>query len=193
MYADDKQFFSQSFQYAASFQSTLPSQPNNYSLPAYLAPGQGSGKYGAPHQGPDSNHITALHESLIPNWTSPNFIRFVDACKAIVDELANAQTTGNGRQEMGACERVFKQAVWLWSQVWPEVDGMGEENDLDVEPDSPIEPQDDATMAEGDASGGTNGNGAEKPVEREDEDAEATPDSPYGGLGAIAAANRAAL
>ena len=122
-------------------------------------------------------HIMALQEAFIQNWTSPNFVRFVSACKAIVDEVANSQTTGNGKTEMLACERVFRQAVWLWSQIWPEVDGMGvgDEDEL-------------ITGAEDDTVGAVN----EKPIEiDEDADADANADSPYGGLGAIAAHNRA--
>ncbi|KAL1304042.1 hypothetical protein AAFC00_000479 [Neodothiora populina] len=75
------------------------------------------------------SHNAALHQSLIPNWTSPAFAKFVDACRAVVDELANAQTSGNGREEMARCECAWKQVLWLWEQSWPEVDGMGEEEE----------------------------------------------------------------
>ncbi|TKA39915.1 hypothetical protein B0A54_10266 [Friedmanniomyces endolithicus] len=106
------------------------------------------------------------------NWTSANFVRFVSACKSIVDEVANAQTTGNGKTEMTACERRFKQAIAMWGQIWPEVDGMGEEEER--------------------AEAGANGSG-EKPIEIDDDaDADGAADSPYGGtgLGAIDAHNR---
>lgn len=133
-----------------------------------------------------NTHNAALREALIPNWTSPGFSKFVDACKAIVDELANAQTTGNGAVELQSCELVFKQVVWLWKQMWPEVTGMGEEDD---------------TAEDGEGSQ-TNGDGmdADAPIEIQDDneggrddDAPAS-DSPYGGtgLGAVAAANRVA-
>lgn len=75
------------------------------------------------------SHNAALHQSLIPNWTSPAFAKFVDACRAVVDELANAQTSGNGREEMTRCEGAWKQVLWLWEKSWPEVDGMGEEDE----------------------------------------------------------------
>ena len=71
-------------------------------------------------------HINALHQALIPNWTSLAFSKFVDACRSIVDEVANSMTTGNGREEMMRCEQTFKQAFWLWKGIWPEVNDMGE-------------------------------------------------------------------
>jgi len=160
-----------------------------------MAPHRASGghPYGHPLPATDKAHITALHEAFIQNWTSPNFSRFVDACKSIVDELANAQTSGNGMTEMRACERVFKQVTWLWTQTWPEVDGMGEKEDLAVEGG-----QQDASPGHAGHHGenrASNGNPVGKAIEipdDEDADADATVDSPYGGtgLGAIAAANR---
>lgn len=123
-------------------------------------------------------HIAALHESLIPNWTSQGFVKFVEACKAIVDELANSQTTGSGAVELSNCEVNFRQVVWLWKQIWPEVTGMGEERD-DVDEPSPANGQ------------GDNGDG---PIEIDEDEDEGMPaESPYGGtgLGVVDAANRA--
>lgn len=151
-------------------------------------------------QNPNNNnntpHITALHEALIPNWTSQGFTNFVDACKAIVDELANAQTTGNGAVELGNCEENFRQVLWLWRQTWPEVVETGERR-VDVE----------ARVAmEGPESGNANENAEEVVVvpdeeERGDgdgdgdaaEEEEEEDESLYGGTGleAVAAANRA--
>ncbi|KAK3060053.1 hypothetical protein LTS18_009450 [Coniosporium uncinatum] len=74
-------------------------------------------------------HIAALHQSLIPNWTSPAFSKFVDACRALVDELANSTTSPNGKEEMQRCEQVFRQICWLEERFWPDVDGMGEEDE----------------------------------------------------------------
>lgn len=90
--------------YASSFTSTL-SGPSN------------------------ENHIAALHQALIPNWTSPAFSKFVDACRSLVDELANSSTTANGKDEMMRCEQVFKQICWIEERFWPDVDGMGEEDE----------------------------------------------------------------
>lgn len=127
----------------------------------------------------DSNtHIAALQESLIPNWTSQGFHKFVEACKAIVDELANSQTSGSGANELVNCEVNFKQVAWLWKQIWPEVTGMGEEKDDAGEP----------------GAGNGEGENGEGPIEIEDEDDDGLPaESPYGGtgLGAVDAANRA--
>jgi len=148
---------------------------SSYQLPSYLNPtGSSSNMYSTSENNADSPHISALHDAFIQNWTSANFVRFVSACKAIVDEVANAQTTGNGKTEMTACERRFVQAIAMWGQIWPEVDGMGEE----------------------DAGADADGNGTgEKPIEIDDDDVDAdgAADSPYGGtgLGAIEAHNRA--
>jgi hypothetical protein len=149
----------------------------------------------------NENHINALHQALIPNWTSPAFSKFVDACRSIVDEVANSMTTGNGREEMVRCEQTFKQALWLWKGIWPEINGMGESDELpnvgptatpqhqstEARPDSvrrdssknaPIEIQDDESAAE-------------HSVGPESHDGDAA-QMPYGGtgLGAVHHANQ---
>ncbi|KAF2800293.1 heme oxygenase-like protein [Melanomma pulvis-pyrius CBS 109.77] len=75
------------------------------------------------------NHIVALHQALIPNWTSPAFSKFVDATRALVDELANITTAHDGKEEMVRCEEIFRQICWLEERFWPDVDGMGEEDE----------------------------------------------------------------
>lgn len=75
------------------------------------------------------SHIVALHQALIPNWTSPAFSKFVDATRTLVDELANSHTGPNGKEEMMRCEEVFRQICWLEERFWPDVDGMGEEDE----------------------------------------------------------------
>ncbi|RDI76922.1 hypothetical protein Vi05172_g13091 [Venturia inaequalis] len=95
------------------------------------------------------NHIAALHQSLIPNWTSPAFSKFVDACRALVDELANSSTLPNGKDEMLRCEQVFRQICWLEERFWPDIDGMGEEDET-ARYEGP-------TFSSG--TGGVNGNG----------------------------------
>lgn len=97
------------------------------------------------------NHIAALHQSLIPNWTSPAFSKFVDACRALVDELANSSTLPNGKEEMLRCEQVFRQICWLEERFWPDVDGMGEEDET-ARYEGP-------TFGSGISPGGVNGNG----------------------------------
>ena len=133
----------------------------------------------------DSMATAALHEALMPNWTSTGFTKFVDACKSIVDELANSQTSGNGKFELTNCEVVFKQVLWLWKQMWPEISGMGEEETADE------------TMGRSQAN--ENGGASDDPIEipedegvGRDEDAPAA-DSPYAGtgLGVLAASNQA--
>ncbi|KAF2496843.1 heme oxygenase-like protein [Lophium mytilinum] len=91
-------------------------------------------------------HIVALHQSLIPNWTSPAFSKFVDATRALVDELANTTTSPNGKEEMLRCEEVFRQICWLEERFWPDVDGMGQEDES-------------ARLASGGGLGSLSGNG----------------------------------
>lgn len=153
----------------------------------------GNNLYGEQAPSPDDAHISALHDSFIQNWTSANYIRFVEACKAIVDELANAQTSGNGAQEMMACERSFRQSVWLWGQIWPDVSGTGEEDELtkagaDI---SPVVSKTAVTEI-------SNGNASDRPLnivddDGGDDDAEGEINSPFAGtgLGAVQASNRA--
>ncbi|KAF1938773.1 heme oxygenase-like protein [Clathrospora elynae] len=92
------------WQYASSFSTSLPTPSNDA-------------------------HIIALHQALIPNWTSPAFSKFVDATRALVDELANITTTRDGKEEMVRCEEIFRQICWLEERFWPDVDGMGEEDE----------------------------------------------------------------
>ncbi|KAF2014024.1 heme oxygenase-like protein [Aaosphaeria arxii CBS 175.79] len=92
------------WQYASSFSATLTSPSTD-------------------------SHIVALHQALIPNWTSPAFHKFVDATRALVDELANITTTRDGKEEMQRCEEIFQQICWLEERFWPDVDGMGEEDE----------------------------------------------------------------
>ncbi|KAF2872874.1 hypothetical protein BDV95DRAFT_490094 [Massariosphaeria phaeospora] len=75
------------------------------------------------------SHIVALHQALIPNWTSPAFSKFVDATRALVDELANTATARDGKEEMVRCEEIFRQICWILERFWPDVDGMGEEDE----------------------------------------------------------------
>ncbi|KAK4504333.1 hypothetical protein PRZ48_005249 [Zasmidium cellare] len=194
-----------SWQYASTFSSTVPS--SNYSVPSYLTGGMdpyGGSSISRPGNSSDQ-HISALQEALIPNWTSREFSKFVDACKAIVDELANAETTGSGREQLTRCESQYQQIIFLWERIWPEVDGLGEEEDLaDGDHDTSHtagRPQSGAGPS------GTNGNSANKsdPIEIGDDDDDDdgadgnddapmdSVDSPYGGtgLGAVHAANQA--
>jgi hypothetical protein len=46
-----------------------------------------------------------------------------------VDELANTSSGTNGREEAQRCEEIFQQVCWLSERFWPDVDGMGEENE----------------------------------------------------------------
>ena len=65
----------------------------------------------------------ALRKDLVPNWTSAEFGRFVQAIGGLVDELAGAEETraGNGEWEVvkGKCEEVWGQLLWLEERFWP--------------------------------------------------------------------------
>ncbi|EOA86711.1 uncharacterized protein SETTUDRAFT_171101 [Exserohilum turcica Et28A] len=90
------------WQYAATFTSALPTSASD-------------------------SHIIALHQVLIPNWTSPASSKFLDATRALVDELANITTTRDGKEEMARCEEVFRQICWLAERFWPAIDDNGDE------------------------------------------------------------------
>jgi hypothetical protein len=168
-------------------------------------PGNHSNPFGPDGSSSLSNdaHINALHQALIPNWTSPAFSKFVDACRSIVDEVANAMTTGNGREEMLRCEQTFKQALWLWKGIWPEVNGMGESDELGaaVQPMGHTEtPQ--AAGRDARTSNAHRHSTTDEPIENQDDDSAGRsvgPDSdvaqtPYGGsgLGPVHAATQSA-
>jgi thiaminase len=78
---------------------------------------------------PDTSesHTAALHQALIPNWTSAAFSKFVDTCRTLVDDLANECGDRNGREMARQCEARFEQVCWLEERFWPEVNSMGEE------------------------------------------------------------------
>jgi hypothetical protein len=42
----------------------------------------------------------------------------------------------NGKEEMLRCEQVFRQICWLEERFWPDVDGMGEEDETNRYDDS---------------------------------------------------------
>lgn len=46
-----------------------------------------------------------------------------------MDELANITTARDGKEEMARCEEIFRQICWLRERFWPDVDGMGEQDE----------------------------------------------------------------
>jgi len=72
---------------------------------------------------------------LIPNWTSPEFIEFVDQCADVLNAAAASEgldtiiksgdnaTTGSANTEevLKRCENVWKQVLHLEESFWPEV------------------------------------------------------------------------
>lgn len=100
---DTAQCYRSAWQYASTFFNSLPTSAND-------------------------SHIVALHQVLIPNWTSSASNKFLDATRALVDELANITTTKDGKEEMMRCEEVFRQICWLEERFWPVVDDNGDES-----------------------------------------------------------------
>jgi hypothetical protein len=167
----------ESWHYAATFINNAAPTSTSYTLPTYYQHNGTSSSTNpfAPNSqtnGVSSSHTAAVMEALIPNWTSAGFGKFVDACKAIVDELANAQTTGNGAKELANAEQVFAHMCWIWGQIWPEIappepekDDEGEENGDGVGPGTegePIDVEDD--------EGDQDANGDDEGMEEEDEE-----------------------
>lgn len=202
------QCYCASWQYASHFASTVPS--SNYSVPSYLTHSSTETYGNAPTPFRPSNssdqHIAALQEALIPNWTSREFSNFVDACRAIVDELANAETTGSGREQLVRCEGQFQQVIFLWERIWPEVNGLGEEEGLTNPDTRQSEAREEPShggngVTEASSRNGTPAQSKAEPIEIHDEEDAAgrdedasmeNIDSPYGGTGlsVIAAANQ---
>lgn len=141
----------------------------------------------------DNRYITALHEAMIPNWTSRDFSKFVDACRAIVDEIAGKENIGDGKNQLARCETLYQQSLYLWERIWPEVDGMGQQHGMEDDNPSESSRQAESGAAPGPSSTNGTGPGTEKRDATEiQEDADDDVDSPYGGtgLGAVAAANQ---
>jgi hypothetical protein len=138
----------------------------------------------------DNRYITALHEAMIPNWTSRDFSKFVDACRAIVDEIASKERHGDGNNLLSRCETLYTQSLYLWERIWPEVNGMGDDDDLEASQS----PAADASGVEAgpSATNGTGYGGDKRDAIEIQDDGEEDLSSPYGGtgLGAVAAANQ---
>jgi hypothetical protein len=126
------QLFYHSFSYAGTFVDDLTS-PTTQQSPHWIASFVSSQTPAMPlrDQAQTRNgHNCALREAFIENWKSENFGCFVTACKSMVDELVNIRTSKNGGAELLACERVFKQAIWLWGQMFPEVMVFSQQDDF---------------------------------------------------------------
>lgn len=108
---------------------------------------------------------------------------------------------------MTRCEGAWKQVLWLWEKSWPDVDGMGEEDEV-----ATAERFGNGTRPRGDAGAAAAGAPTDRDAERADDDDDdddldvmevsrresgigGSPSyvSPYGGTGlqAVEAANHA--
>lgn len=64
----------------------------------------------------------SLRRQFIPNWTSPEFEKFVNTIGDVLDELAG-QVKGAEEieRERGKCLAWWKQVLWLEERFWPNV------------------------------------------------------------------------
>lgn len=126
----------ETWHYAARCQRTRTPTSTAYSLPTFYQ-GSSNGLQGGSQSfssnGAPTPHGMVISESLIPNWTSDGFGKFVNACKAVVDELANSRNRGNGAKELKDTEQDFNQVLWLWKQIWPDVTDVDREEDTEME------------------------------------------------------------
>ncbi|GAB7355873.1 hypothetical protein MBLNU459_g6529t1 [Dothideomycetes sp. NU459] len=60
-----------------------------------------------------------LQNTLIPNWTSDEFAKFVDQIGELLDELA--QEVPKGGREWGKCEEAWRQVLWAEERFWPAI------------------------------------------------------------------------
>jgi hypothetical protein len=65
----------------------------------------------------------------------------------------------NGKEEMLRCEQVFRQICWLEERFWPDVDGMGEEDETSRYDDSFVPQSLQSVNGGGSASGGAENGG----------------------------------
>ena len=62
---------------------------------------------------------TALSAILIPNWSSPEFEKFVNVIGDLVDELAVREPIDS--IELRKCEQAWRQVLWAEERFWPDV------------------------------------------------------------------------
>ena len=60
-----------------------------------------------------------MQKTLIPNWTSDEFVGFVDTIGGLVDELA--ADLKDDEKEWARCEDAWKQVLFAEEKFWPEV------------------------------------------------------------------------
>ncbi|KAJ3196519.1 hypothetical protein HK101_008703 [Irineochytrium annulatum] len=60
-----------------------------------------------------------MRDTLIPNWTSDEFVEFVDTIGDLVDELA--AKVEEGGSEWKKAEEAWRQVLWAEERFWPTV------------------------------------------------------------------------
>ena len=78
----------------------------------------------------------ALYKALIPNWTSPEFGKFVEECRDVLDDMAKdsgirLENDGQVKEKYGALqvrrlENYFHEVVNLEQGFWPHIPGPDE-------------------------------------------------------------------
>ena len=61
----------------------------------------------------------ALRKHFIPNWTSPEFVAFVERIGEVVDEMAEG--CERGEDVPGRCAVWWRQVLYLEGRFWPDV------------------------------------------------------------------------
>lgn len=67
-----------------------------------------------------------LGNTLIPNWTCPEFVDFVDTIGRLVDELGAGFQQGG--REWKAAEDAWRQVLWAEERFWPEIPETDEDS-----------------------------------------------------------------
>jgi thiaminase len=65
----------------------------------------------------------ALRRKFIPNWSSPEFEKYVAALREVTDELAGRLKGAEElEREKGKCMGWWRQVLWVVERFWPDVD-----------------------------------------------------------------------
>ncbi|KAL1964112.1 hypothetical protein VTN77DRAFT_7530 [Rasamsonia byssochlamydoides] len=98
------------WKYAASVMETSSPRPTEPS-PASFSTGY--------ERDPDGG---ALRRKFIPNWSNPEFEKFVDTIRDVTDELAGrVKGAEEAEREKGKCIGWWRQVLWLEEKFWPKM------------------------------------------------------------------------
>lgn len=90
----------------------------------YAAAQGGGGKF-SNDEGADDADGGALRKAFIPNWTSDEFVAFVEEIRGCLDEYARKEVEHEGQQAgkvSGVAKEVFEKVLRLEESFWPTVE-----------------------------------------------------------------------